>query len=341
MGGVAKSVKNVVKSPTRTLRLGMTGGVSELSRRINPLERKLEGVGDRFLRGGNNAGLAQAGGEDPATLLATTGGASLLANIALGANVDDTIAGYFGAGDFKSFYGSLGDEDKGLVDGVRKQLTSIQQNTELRNKAVQQVVDDFPNVVAQAAQARKAAGQEFDDTTKAYMDQALNKVGAKYAAGGMLSSGATAAASARAAGEMGLNKLAFQDQREAFKYDQGAAGWQARYNETNALRNFQNLMTQGAAGQGFSAVQASLTRKHQTDLTNAGFQNQQRIADQQSQDQLFGAIGGLAGTFVGGKMMQGMYGANSGAATGGANYNAPSNMTAGIDGMQAPRLKGY
>lgn len=270
------------------------------------------------------AALAGMPGENPAAVLAQTGGAPLLANIALGANVEDTIAGYFGAADYGSLYNSVNPQDRQLLMNVRKQLTDIQSNTNLRNKAVQQVVDDFPNIVAQAAQARTASGQEFDDVTKGYIDQALNKVGAKYAAGGMLSSGATAAASARAGAEYGMQKLGYMDGREEFKYNQGLQGWQARYNETNALRNFQNLMTGQAAGNGFSAVQASLNRNQQAQMANVNAQNQQNFMNQQQDNAMFGAIGGLAGTALGGAFLgRGMGGAQAGSASSGYSPSFP------------------
>lgn len=314
MGGAAKTVK-------RAATAGLTGGLSEFTH-----------GSDAFgLRTATNAiGLThkplstpQGTMENPAAMLAQSGGAPLLANVALGANVDDSIAGYFGAGDFQKFYDSLSPQDKGLVDGVRKQLTSIQSNTNLRNQAVQQVVQDFPNIAKQAAVARQAAGQEFDDTTKQYLDQALGQSAAKYAANGMLSSGAMAAASARVGADYGMQKLGYMDQREGTAYDQGLQGWQARYNETNALRNFQNLMTQGAAGNGFSANQAMLQRNQQTQMGNLGMINQQNIQNQQNDNALFGAIGGLAGSFVGANALKGMYGGSigGGASTGGMATN--------------------
>lgn len=350
MAGSVKSVTNFAKSPSRVLTAVGTAGASEAWRKTNPAVAKLQQAGDKWLggNGSGNNGLSNMSPENPATLLAQTGGAPLLANIALGANVDDALAGYFGKSDFRSFYEGLSDSDRELVDGVKQQLTSIQSNTEMRNKAVQQVVNDFPNVVAHAAQARQAAGQEFDDTTKAYLDKALGASAAKYAAGGNLSSGAMLEASGRIGADMGMQKLGYQDSREASDYNMGAQGWQARYNETNALRNFQNIMTQGAAGNGFSAAQASLNRTQQTGMMNAGFANQQNLQNQQSDNQMLGAIGGLAGTalggYLGGPMGAGMgnqmgRSMASGASTGGTNYNAfPQGSPTMNEPLQAPRL---
>lgn len=335
MGGVAKavsstvgSVKKVVTNPGKA-NFGdwaTAAGVGSVVGPLNTIGAKLA-LGSKS--GGGSSNPAQAGYTDnPAQTLAQTGGAPLLANIAMGADVESTLAGYFGHNDYKSFYENLGDDDKELVDGVKNQLTQIQNNTDLRNHAVENVVKDFPNIAANAAkaqqQAKSDAGQEFDSTTKGYIDQALNGVAAKYAAGGNLSSGAMAAASARAGADMGMNKLSYVSGEGDKAYDRtnaaGMGDWQARYNETNSLRNFQNLMTQGAAGNGFSAVQASLNRTQQTNLTNAGFANQNAMADKAasnaSDNALFGSLGGLAGTVIGG-MMGGPMGAMAGSQVGG------------------------
>lgn len=347
MGGVAKTV-------TRGLTAGLTGGLSEWTHGKDAfgLEHATNALGITHSSLSNAPAMA-GGNENPAQTLAHSGGAPLLANIALGANVDDSIAGYFGAGDFKSFYGSLNPDDQALVDGVRKQLTSIQSDTKLKNQAVQQIVNDFPNIAAQAAQARQASGEEFDSTTKAYLDKALGSSAAKYAANGSLSSGAMAEASARVGADMGMQKLNYMDSSETNSFNQGVQGWQARYNEANALRNFQNLMTQGAAGQGFSAVQASLNRNQQSNIANAGFQNQQNMMNQQSDNAMFGAIGGLAGTGLGmmlGGPMGGALGgqmgrmANSGAATGGmqgaSDYGFSGVTSPGYAMNNNPRLYG-
>lgn len=317
MCGAANTISNITKSPTRAFTAIGTGGGSELARLnpavnaiADPVTKKLDSL---MGWGGSSGGNSIGGGmENPAQTLAMTGGAPLLANIALGADVKQTIAGYFGASNYDKFYGSLSDSDKELVDGVQNQLTSIQSNTDLKNKAVQQIVQDFPNIAAQAAQTRQASGQEFDATTKQYLDQALQGTAAKYAANGALSSGAMAAASARVGAQYGMDKLNYMDNRGDNAYNQGVQGWQARYNEANALRNFQNLMTQGAAGQGFSAVQASLGRTQQTNLANAGFANQQNLQNQQNDNAMLGALGGLAGTAAGA-----YFGGPAGAAMGG------------------------
>ncbi len=317
MGGAAKSVSNAIKSPTRTFTGLVTGGASEIWRASIPGAGKMGSLIDKkidkslFGYGGSGglSGPAGAGIESPAQTLAMSGGAPLLANVAMGVDPKQAIAAYFGASDYNKFYDGLSDSDKQLVDGVTGQLTSIQSNTELKNKAVQQVVNDFPNVVAQA---RQQYGDQFDATTKQYVDQALQGTAAKYAANGSLSSGAMAAASARVGAEQGMNKLSYMDQGA----NMATQGWQARYNEANALRNFQNLMTQGAAGQGFSAVQASLNRNNSTQNNNANMANQNAMADKANQNAsdnaLFGAIGGLAGTAAGA-----FFGGPAGAAIGG------------------------
>lgn len=294
----------------------MSGAVKTTKKGFSSTKKVLSGKGNfkdfaSMMTGGSFENLPDAPGPDymtsPAQLLAQSGGASLLANIALGADINATLAGYFGERDFDSMYKGMDDKTKKIVDGVKNQLTAIQSNTELKNKAVQQVVDDFPNIVAKIGQE---TGRQFDEVTQGYVQQALDKVGAKYAAGGNLSSGAMAAASARAGADLGLQKFDRMQQM-------GLQGWQARYNETNALRNFQNLMTGQAAGQGFSAMQAGLARNQQTNMANMGILDAKEEAKQAQKGQMFGAIGSLAGTAIG-AYYGGAGGAKVGSKAGGA-----------------------
>lgn len=357
MGGVAKAVTSTIGSVKKVITNPGKANFSDFATAsgVGSVVGPLNTIGAKFALGGggnSSSNTAMSGYTDnPAKTLATTGGAPLLANVAMGADIGEAIAGYFGKSNFNDFYSSLNDSDKQLVDGVKNQLTSIQSNTNLRNQAVQQVVNDFPNIAAQAAQAQKQAkseaGQEFDSTTKGYIDQALQGVASKYAAGGSLSSGAMDAASARAGAQIGMDKLSYVSNRGDTAYNNstnaGTGAWQARYNETNALRNFQNLMTQGAAGNGFSAVQASLGRTQQTNLTNAGFANQQNMQNQANDNSMLGAIGGLAGTVVGG-MIGGPMGAGMGrmagsSLSGGTGYGAPvSSNNTGWQPAGNPRL---
>lgn len=320
---------------TRGVTAGLTGGLSEFTHGKDAfgLQHATDALGITH----KPLNTAMAGGvENPATTLAQSGGAPLLANIALGADVKQTLAGYFGASNYDEFYKSLSPEDKQLVEGVTNQLTSIQTNTDLKNKAVSQIVQDFPNIAKEAAQRRVSAGQEFDDVTKGYLDKALGASAAKYAAGGQLSSGATLEAAGRVGADYGMQKLGYMDNRSDQAYNEGVQGWQARYNEANSLRNFQNLMTQGAAGNGFSAVQASLNRNQQTNIANAGFANQQNIQNQQNDNALFGAIGGLAGTGLG--MMMG---GPAGAALGGKAGSSVGGGGAADYGFSGPATPGY
>lgn len=339
MGG--STVGNFVRGATDVATFGTAeiGGVS----------KKLGNMAATGSMSGPSSLTQQGYTDNPAQTLAQSGGAPLLANVALGVDPKSAIAGYFGADDYDKFYAGLSDSDKKLVSGVTNQLTQIQTNTNLRNNTVQSIVNDFPNIAAKAAQDRKASGDEFDATTKGYLDQALNATAAKYAAGGSVSSGAMNEASAKVGAQYGMDKLNYMDNRGDASYAKGVQGWQAQYNEANALRNFQNTMTGNAAGQGFSAVQAALNRTQQTNGNNATFANQDSLQKQKSSDALFGAIGGLAGTALMGPA-GGLIGraAASGATTGGSNYqpafpqgsptmNQPINYP-----MSSPRLNlGY
>jgi hypothetical protein len=348
MGGAAKAVTGALTHVVG----GATGSIIG-STLMGPVGA-LVGGGMGLVKGGNIFGSSgsknptMAGGmENPAAVLAQSGGAPLLANVAMGVDPKSAIASYFGASNYDEFYNKLGDSDKKLVDGVTSQLTQIQGNTDMKNKALQGIVNDFPNIAAQAAQAHQAAGGEFDAVTKDYLDKALGANAAKYGANGGLSSGAEIAAAGRVGADMGMQKLNYMTQAGDTAFNQGAQGWQARYNEANALRNFQNLMTQGAAGQGFSAVQASLNRNQQTNLTNAGFANQQNLQNQQNDNAMFGAIGGLAGTIGGAALlgpMGGMLGGKAGSGAAGGNTAAPSfpqgqsSMNMPMNYPQTPRL---
>lgn len=298
-----------------------TGGLSEFTHGSDAFgaKRLINAVSG----GGKNYTPTMLGKEDPKLLLAQSGGAPLLTQIALGASVDDALAGYFGRSkgqDWDAYLKNLSPDERAAIDNVRNQLTQIQSNTELRNKAVEKITQDFPNVVSMTAPqvkaAKQAAGEEFDQASQQYMDLALSKVAAKYNAGGMLSSGAAAAATARAGADLGLQRLGYQDEQGSQALGLLSQGWQARYNEANALRNFQNTMLGQGAGQGFSAVQAGLQRNLQRDMTNQQAQQQADALKAQESGQMFGALGSLAGTALG-ATFGGPIGASMGAQIGG------------------------
>ncbi len=360
MGGVAKTVTSIAKNPVGTIKTGLTGSGSALKNlasgkgKLSDLHNVTMNAGTGFsastwdnsfggklfdpMKKPGDPGLGGAGAtENPAQALAQSGGASLLANVAMGASVKDTIAGYFGAGDYDKWFANLDEEDQSLVTGVYKQLTSIQSNTNLKNQALQQVVNDFPNIAAQAAKAHQDAGGEFDAVTKDYLDKALSQNAAKYGANGGISSGAQLAAAGRVGADLGLKKLDYMTNREDTSFNQGVQGWQARYNEANALRNFQNLMTQGAAGQGFSAIQSSLNRNAQVSMNNSNQANQRAMQNQQSQDSMFGAIGGVVGT-VAGAYFGGPVGAAAGGSVGSQLGSSVGSNVGGTNNTSTPRL---
>ncbi len=355
MGGAAKSISNIGNSVKKVVTNPGKANFGDFARAGGALS--IVGlpatiVGDMAIGGGNKDGgyaPQTLANENPKMVLAQSGGAPLLANIAMGADVEDTLAGYFGrskGADWDAYKANLPPDELAAINGVQKQLNQIQSNTNLRNQAVQKIVQDFPNIAATAAQTQKqaktAAGEEFDSTTKGYIDQALNGVAAKYAAGGNLSSGAMAAASARAGAQIGMDKLGYVtgegDKAYDRSYNAGVGDWQARYNEASALRNFQNLMTGQAAGNGFSAVQASLQRNQQTNMANASMANQRAMQDSAnknaSDNALFGAIGSLAGTAAG-AMIGGPVGASIGAKAGGSMGGASDY------GFSGPASPGY
>ncbi len=144
-------------------------------------------------------------------LVKKTGGAPLLQNIAMGASVEDTLAGYYGAGSYDELMSKLSPAAKEYVSGLRTQLSQIQGHTDSTRKDVNDIVGSYGKDVALdnpgVLQAKQAAGNEFDAATRASTDLALRSVAAKYGTTGSLSSGAAIQAQADAAAKIGMNKL--------------------------------------------------------------------------------------------------------------------------------------
>lgn len=263
-------------------------------------------------------GLSSAFGKDykPQTLsgqnyvgfLSSTGGAPLLTNIALGVNPEQAIASYFGKPTFQDVLNDASGGEQQALNSLLGQLKTIQSNTDLRNQAVQKVVQDFPNIVSMTApkviEAKKAAGEEFDSATKQYLDYAMEQTGAKYAAGGMISSGAQVAAQARNAAQLGMQRLDYTNQKGNQQLDLLGSDWQNQYNEANALRNFQQQMLGLGAQQGFSAQQNYLSRNAQTDMYNTGLENERRMNDYKSNQAMWQGIGSAIGQMGGSGMSQ-------------------------------------
>lgn len=264
--------------------------------------------------------------QDPKLILAQSGGTPLLTQIVLGANVEDALAGYFGRStsikdasgnnDWSAYLNGLNPDERAAIYNVRDQLTQIQKNTDLRNQTIQNLVNDFPNVVSMTAPkvlaAKQAAGEEFDQATQNAMKLATDQLAAKQASSGLLSSGASAAAAARIGAGYGLQRLDYQNQRGNQQLGLQAQDWQNQYNEANALRNFQQTMLGQGVQQGFSANQAMLNRQQQTNMANTQSQNQAQMfnigQENAMTSQLFGAAGSLAGAYIGGNMIAGAIG---------------------------------
>ncbi len=337
MCGAAKAVGNAFSNPIRAATAIGTFGTSELARKtpignavFSAPEKLANGLlGTKYGTGGVGDMAAAPGGLSNPDLLAQTGGAPVLANIAMGVAPKDALAGFLGVNpaDWDNYVQGLSPKDASSLQATQKQLETIQSNTELRNKAVQNVINDFPNVTAKIAQARAASGQEFDDVTKGYMKQALDQTAAKFAANGGLSSGAANEAFSKTGADIALKKLDYMGNREGTARSDEYAGFNARLGEVNALRDFQNTMMGKGASEGFSAAQANLGRIQQGGMANAQMANQQQMAEQASSNALLGSIGSLAGTVIGGSMF-GPAGAAVGNSFGGSvggsfNQNAP------------------
>jgi hypothetical protein len=255
----------------------------------------------RLFKNPQAPGAVSGGTQDPAAFLAQTGGASLLASIAMGVDVDEALAGYMGVPkeDLDGKNGNLNAQQVQDITSARNQLNSIQSNRQLRQQAVDKVIADFPNIAKYAAEERAKSGTEFDSETKKYMDQALGSAAAKYNVGGMLSSGAANEAFAKVGADQAMSKLDYMGGREQYAYNTRLNETNARLTEVNALRDFQNTMMTGQVAQGFSAQQAQLQRQFQGDMFNAEQANQRYLSDQQSKNALYGGLGQLGGTIIG------------------------------------------
>lgn len=246
--------------------------------------------------GGTTAALGPGG----AGVMAQSGGIPLLTKVLLGTSVASTLAGYFGVGksdqDYSSWFQGLSQEDQAQVKALEDNLTSLQGDLDKRNQAVQQVLNDYPNVMAQVAKDRAASGQEFDDVTKGYMEQALNQTAAKYAANGGLSSGAMNEATAQTGANLALQKLGYMGDREQSSYQQNMAGYTARLNEAEALRQFQQKMLGTGVDQRFSAAQNALQRQAGFQTAGAEMQQKQDLYNDEQKSKLFGSLGQTLGT---------------------------------------------
>ncbi len=202
--------------------------------------------------------------ESPMNTLMMTGGAPLLANIGMGVDPDQALASYLGMnktdlinelkGNSKNL--GLSDQEKTQLTSLRGQLNQISQNTDMRNQAVQKLVNDFPNFMQQHIQQFQGVA---DASMKQSLDLASNQLAAKYASTGGFSSGAFNQGLARASQEQAMNKL---------NYATGLSGqaFQQQLGEAEALRSFQQKMLGGGADQGYLAIQNMLGRNQQSSL---------------------------------------------------------------------------
>lgn len=298
MGGVVNTITKGIGSGLGTV---FTGGLNHTNLFNGFFKKAGNEIGNVLTLGTGRQAASSGGGngvhtpnESPMDTLVNSGGAPLLTNIALGANVDDALASFLGISKDSITSGKgLGPDDVEAIKNLRSQLTDIQSNTDMRNKAVTNLVNDFPNYVQQAIPKYAST---WDDNMKGVMDQALQKVGASYAANGGLSSGAMAAASARAATGVAGDRL---------NYSSGLAlqDFNQKLSETTALQSFQQKMLGQGATQGFNAVQNSLSRNATSnDISLKGDINAKAVADARnngSNDGMWGSLGGLAGSVLG------------------------------------------
>lgn len=263
-------------------------------------------IPNRFANSGGNLSATPVGGTmSPLDMLTSSGGAPLLMDIALGAGVGSSIMNFLGApaGDFDQWTTTLSPSDAAAVRGLNQQLQEIQNNTNTQNSAVKQLVNDYPNIMTQKIQQYQNVA---DPTIQKMMGQAMQELTAKQAAGGMLSSGA----SAEAAANIGA-KYAGQELDWATGMAENDYGNQLSL--ASGLQQFQQKMLGQGAQNGFNAVQYALQGNRNIALAQAGYTNQANQYNMNQQNAMSGALGGLAGTVLGG-----VFGGPTGAAIGGS-----------------------
>lgn len=274
-------------SPTQALGKGLgtiaTGGANG----------GLSGLG-----GGGSVSPVQVGGQQtPLQMLEQSGGSSLLMDISLGANPRDSIMSYFGqqggsADNWNKWVEGLSPSDQNAVNGLLGHLGDIQTNTDKQNQAVSQLSQDYPNIMTQKIQQYQNIA---DPAIQKMMGQAMQQISAQQSAGGMLSSGASAAAAAQVGAQYAGQEL---------NYATGMANqdFNQQMSIAQGLQTFQQKMLGQGATQGFNAAQNMLNRNQQAGIANAGYQNQTNQYNTQQQNGMYGALGGLAGTVIGGAM---------------------------------------
>ncbi len=315
MGGAAKTVTQGIGRATAAV---VTGGFSETKK-----GKKLGNVIGNVFTLGHGGGLDNTPGSDgaaptltgdsPAAILAQSGGAALLANIALGVDPDEALSGYLGQtkDNFDEYLDELPANERNAIMSVRTQLRTIKDNTALRNTAVDKIINDFPNIAQQSVQKARQLAQSdlsvFDDVSRQVLDKAANQLSAKFAATGGFSSGAFNEGLAKEATGLAVERAGMAYDRNAsisdFEANIPVQQYQLRLAETNALREFQQNMLGQVQGQGFSAAQTSLQRNANINMTNNQNQIQAQAIDRQMKSQernaMFGAIGSLGGSLLG------------------------------------------
>lgn len=338
---LGKSVGNIAKKPLRAGAAMMTFGGSELARKagING-NMQMAGVaaagamlgGGMLLGAGGAGGLlggagaaGAAGGAGGAGALASSGGVPLLTKVLMGASVASTVAGYFGKKpneDYGSWLDQYDDEAKAEIKKLEDNLAQIQKNVELRDQAVSKIVNDFPNIAAQAIEERKrsrqAYGEEIDKVTSLMLDKAANQLSAKYAASGGFNSGAFNEALGKSATDIALAKaepMARMAREDGLAAEQDQKiGMQLRLAEAEGLRDFQRTMLGQGMQDRFSATQALLQNGQANARFGAQMDYQQRRDRQQDNQQLFGSLGSTLGTMAMMPLYSQMFGGNRAAA---------------------------
>ena len=247
--------------------------------------------------GGNANGSLNApqigGYSSPLDTLTQTGGAPLLMDTALGISPYQSVMSYFGAsGDYNNWIQSLSPSDRNAVASVTDQLANIQGQVDTQNNLVSQLTKDYPNIMTQKIQQYQNVA---DPSIQKMMGQAMQQLNAQQAAGGSISSGAAVQAAANVGAQYAGQELSYATNLAQQDFNQ-------QLSQATSMQQFQQKMLGQGAQNGFNAIQDTLNRNQQLNLAQAEYNNKANMYNTQQQNQMYGALGGLAGTVLGGAL---------------------------------------
>jgi hypothetical protein len=251
--------------------------------------------------GAAGAGTAGVNGLTSAAGVAQSGGMPLMTKVLMGSSVASTLAGYFGLSkpeDYSEWLNSLDEADRAEVQRLEANLTEMQNNVKMRDEAVKKLVDEYPNIMAQAVEERKRSREAFDNVTQQVIGKAADQLAAKYAAAGGFSSGAFNQGLAEKSTDIALERAGMEREDAMAGIQDKEKFYAMRLAETEGLRDFQRTMLGQGMADRFSAGQAMLQSQSGRRQTAANIRASQDMNRSNQKQELFGSLGQAATTFA-------------------------------------------